>query len=196
MREEREEVLDLETIDGKIAFLEAVLFVSKEPVEPGKIMNFLNIGDVRDFEKLMVELDDRCRKSDRGIVIKRSGGGLQFSTKPVMHDFLKDFFSKRMSTKLSIPSLETLSIVAYKQPVTIAEISDLRGVNSVGPVKNLLQKKLLKITGRKKVPGLPALYATTKEFLLYFGLNDLSELPSLEELTEMFEEKEQPSLFQ
>ena len=83
----------------------------------------------------------------------------------------------------------------YKQPVTIAEISDLRGVNSISSVKNLLQKKLIKISGRKRVPGLPALYSTTKEFLLYFGLNDLTELPSLEELTEMFEEKEQPSLF-
>ncbi len=195
MRDEKDEVLDLETTDGKIAFLEAVLFVSKEPVKPEKIMNFLNIRDVGDFEKLMVEMDDRCRKSDRGIIIKRSGGGLQFSTKQVMHDYLKDFFTKRMSAKLTIPSLETLSIVSYKQPVTIAEISDLRGVNSVGPVKNLLQKKLIKISGRKKVPGLPALYSTTKEFLLYFGLNDLSELPSLEELTEMFEEKEQPSLF-
>jgi segregation and condensation protein B len=195
MRDGREEFLDLETTDGKIAFLEAVLFVSKEPVKPEKIMNFLKIRDVGDFEKLMVEMDDRCRKSDRGIIIKRYGGGLQFSTKQVMHDYLKDFFTKRMSAKLTIPSLETLSIVSYKQPVTIAEISDLRGVNSVGPVKNLLQKKLIKISGRKKVPGLPALYSTTKEFLLYFGLNDLSELPSLEELTEMFEEKEQPSLF-
>jgi segregation and condensation protein B len=71
----------------------------------------------------------------------------------------------------------------------------MRGVNSTGPVKNLLQKKLVRISGRKKVPGLPALYATTPEFLIYFGLNDMSELPSLEELTELFEEKEQPSLF-
>ncbi len=71
----------------------------------------------------------------------------------------------------------------------------MRGVNSVGPIKNLLQKKLIRLSGRKKVPGLPALYSTTREFLLYFGLNDLSELPSLEELTEMFDEKEQPSLF-
>ncbi|HEX7502420.1 MAG TPA: SMC-Scp complex subunit ScpB, partial [Acidobacteriota bacterium] len=77
----------------------------------------------------------------------------------------------------------------------LAEISDMRGVNSTGPVKNLLQKKLIRITGRKKVPGLPALYATTQEFLIYFGLNDLTQLPSLEELTELFEEKEQPSLF-
>ncbi len=108
---------------------------------------------------------------------------------------MNDFFTIRRSSKLTIPSLETLSIVAYREPVTLAEISDLRNVNSTGPVKSLLQKKLIKISGRKKVPGLPALYSTTKEFLLYFGLNDLSELPSLEELTELFEDKEQPSLF-
>ena len=196
MRDEQNKVLNLETTDGKIAFIESILFVSKEPVEPEKIMDFLDIGDIEDFEKIVLEMDARYRKSDRGIILKRTGGGLQFSTKPIMHEFLRDFFTKRISAKLSIPSLETLSITAYKQPVTIAEISELRGVNSVGPIKSLLQKKLIKISGRKKVPGLPALYSTTQEFLLYFGLNDLSELPSLEELTEMFEEKEQPSLFQ
>ena len=190
-----EEVLNLDTIEGKLSFIEAILFVSKDPIEPSRIMDFLNIDDLGDFDHLISEVNDRYRREDRGIILKRSGSGFQLTTKPVMHDLLKEFFTKRMASKLTIPSLETLSIVAYKQPATIAEISDLRGVNSTGPVKNLLQKKLIKITGRKKVPGLPALYSTTIEFLLYFGLNNLSELPSLEELTEMFEEKEQPSLF-
>lgn len=191
-----EETLDAGSRNGRIALLEAVLFVSKEPVQTERLMAFLNIADISDFEQLIETMDDMYAQSNRGIFLKRAGGGIQLATKPVMHDHLKDFFTTRTSSKLTIPSLETLAIVAYRQPVTIAEISDLRGVNSTGPVKNLLQKKLIRITGRKKVPGLPALYATTKEFLLYFGLNDLSELPSLEELTEMFEEKEQPSLFQ
>ena len=95
-------------------------------------------------------------------MLKRAGGGLQLTTKPQHHDYLKDFFTIRSSSRLTVASLETLAIVAYRQPVTIAEISDLRGVNSVGPVKNLLQKKLVRITGRKRVPGLPALYSTTK----------------------------------
>ena len=187
---------NIETERGRMAFIESVLFVSKDPVEPGKIMNYLKIKDVKDFENLILKMEKNYKENGRGIMVKRTGGGMQLTTKPQMHDFLKDFFTVRSSSRLSIPSLETLSIVAYRQPVTIAEISDLRGVNSIGPVKNLLQKKLIKITGRKRVPGLPALYSTTKEFLLYFGLNDLSELPSLEELTEMFEEREQPSLFQ
>lgn len=195
MIDNRNEIPDLESMEGRIALIESILFVSKEPVEPEKIMNFLNIQEIVDFEKIIAEMDERLGKSDRGVIVKRSGGGLQLSTKASMHDYLKEFFSKKISAKLSIPSLETLSIIAYKQPITIAEISDLRGVNSVGPIKNLLQKKMIKISGRKKVPGLPALYSTTREFLVYFGLNGLSELPSLEELTEMFEEKEQPSLF-
>ncbi len=187
--------INLKTLKGKIAFVESILFVSKEPVEPERLMNYLKITDVSDFEKIIAQLDSYYKDDYRGFFLKRTGGGLQLSTKPEMHDHLKDFFATKSHSKLSIASLETLAITAYRQPVTIAEISDLRGVNSVGPVKNLLQKKLVKITGRKKVPGLPALYSTTKEFILYFGLNDLSELPSLEELTEMFEEKEQPSLF-
>ncbi len=186
---------DIETKEGKMAFVESILFVSAEPVEPERIITFLGIEDVTEFEEIVDNLDRQFINENRGIFLKRTGGGFQLATKPVMHDFLKEFFAVRTASRLTIASLETLAIVAYRQPVTIAEISDLRGVNSVGPVKNLLQKKLIKITGRKKVPGLPALYSTTKEFLLYFGLNDLSELPSLEELTEMFEDKEQPSLF-
>ena len=195
MTKKAEKVELPQTREQQIAFIEAILFVSKEPVEPGRIMNFLNLRDVGEFEELISGMEESYNGNGRGIILKRAGGGLQLVTKPEMHQHLKDFFTTRASSKLSIPSLETLAIVAYRQPVTLAEVSDLRGVNSVGPIKNLLQKKLIKISGRKKVPGLPALYATTSEFLLYFGLNDLSELPSLEELTEMFEEKEQPSLF-
>ena len=183
------------TQPDKMAAVEAILFVSREPVEPEKIMNFLDIAHISEFDQIISRLDELYKQDNRGIFLKRTGGGLQLATKPGMHPFLKDFFSIKTSSRLTIPSLETLAIISYRQPVTLAEISDLRGVNSVGPVKNLLQKKLIKISGRKRVPGNPALYSTTKEFLLYFGLNDLSGLPSLEELTEMFEEKEQPSLF-
>jgi segregation and condensation protein B len=181
MKEEKK--FNIETIEQKIAFIESVLFVSKEPVEPEKIMTFLKCKNIKDFEEIISKLTDMYKDSKRGIILKRSGGGLQLVTKIEMHDLLNDFFKIKKTSTLTIPSLETLSIVSYKQPVTLAEISRLRGVNSVGPAKNLLQKKLI------------ALYSTTREFLLYFGLNDISELPSIEELTEMFEEKEQPSLF-
>jgi segregation and condensation protein B len=187
--------LKLNSVEDQIAFIESILFVSKEPLPPERIMNFLHCKNIQEFEKIISRMDESYRKNGRGIILQSAGGGLQLVTKPEIHPLLKEFYTIKTSSKLTIPSLETLSIVAYRQPVTIAEISDLRGVNSIGPVKNLLQKKLIKISGRKKVPGLPLLYSTTREFLLYFGLNDLTELPSLEELTEMFEEKEQPSLF-
>ncbi|UCH95901.1 MAG: SMC-Scp complex subunit ScpB [Candidatus Aminicenantes bacterium] len=191
----QENEVDFNTPKGKMAFIESILFVSKEPMAPEKIMNYLKISDVSEFDKIISQMDEHYREDGRGIFLKRTGGGLQLATKPIMHPLLQDFFTIKTSSRLTIPSLETLSIIAYRQPVTLAEISDLRGVNSIGPIKNLLQKKLIKISGRKKVPGNPALYSTTNEFLLYFGLDDLSQLPSLEELTEMFEEREQPSLF-
>jgi len=189
--------MDPEQLNHHLALIEALLFVSKEPVEPGRIMEFLGISDIEEFENVLSVMgkDHLLDRAERGLILKRSGGGLQLVTKPDLHEELKEFFTVKQATKLTIASLETLSIIAYRQPATLTEISLMRGVNSTGPVKNLLQKKLIKITGRKQVPGLPALYATTPEFLIYFGLNDLSELPSLEELTELFEEKEQPSLF-
>ena len=189
--------MEAEQTSQRIALIEAILFVSKEPVEPGRIMESLGLQDIEEFENILTAMGKEHLQEGpaRGLLLKRSGGGLQLVTKPDLHDELKQFFTVKQATKLTLASLETLSIIAYRQPATLAEISEMRGVNSTGPVKNLLQKKLIKITGRKKVPGLPALYATTQEFLVYFGLNDLSELPSLEELTELFEEKEQPSLF-
>jgi segregation and condensation protein B len=181
--------------DNKIAFIEAVLFVSKDPVKPEKFMNSLKLNK-KEFNKLINLIDEKYTKSSKhGIKLKISGGGISLVTKPVYHSMLKSFFTIKTSSKLSLASLETLAIIAYRQPVTIAEISDMRKVNSVGPLKNLLQKKLIKNSGRKKVPGNPMLYSTTKDFLIYFGLNDVSELPSLEELTELFDDKEQPSLF-
>lgn len=189
--------MSTEQIARQVALIEAILFVSKEPVQPGRIMEFLAMTDIDEFEKLLTVMEKEylLERPERGLLLKRSGGGVQLLTKPELYDDLKRFFTVKQSTKLTLASLETLSIIAYRQPATLAEISDMRGVNSTGPAKSLLQKKLIKITGRKKVPGLPALYATTQEFLIYFGLNDLAELPSLEELTELFEEKEQPSLF-
>ena len=186
---------NIDSMEGKIAVIEAILFVSGEPVEPEKLIGFLNCRSISEFDGIIRRMEELYKREERGLTLNRSGGGLYLSTKPDMHEFLNEFFTVKRSSRLTIPSLETLSIVAYRQPVTLAEISDLRNVNSIGPVKSLLQKKLIKISGRKKVPGLPALFSTTKEFLLYFGLNDLSELPSLEELTELFEDREQPSLF-
>lgn len=182
--------------ENRLALLEALLFVSKEAISPEKIGEYFGLADVCELELFLREAElaylDDCR---RGITLKRVAGGLQLVTKPDFHPQLTDFMKSRQKVKLSLASLETLAIIAYRQPVTLAEISDLRSVNSVGPVKNLLEKRLIRVSGRKRVPGLPALYSTSKDFLSYFGLNSLEELPTLEELTELFEEKEQPGLF-
>lgn len=185
---------DQDTLKREISLVEGFLFASKEPLKPENIIDYLKI-DIQRLELILNALDEKYNSKTSGIILKRTGGGLQLMTKSDLYEDLKEFYSIKRTSRLHIASLETLAIIAYRQPATISEISKMRNVNSVGPVKNLLQKKLIKISGRKKVPGLPALYSTTREFLLYFGLNDLSELPSLEELTEMFEEKEQPSLF-
>jgi len=190
-----DEIWSLDSLEGQLAFMEAVLFVSKDPIAPERFFDFFSFTDIRQLEQLLDGLEKSLRERHRGLQLQRAGGGLQLVTRADIHDGLKEFFTIKSSSRLSLAALESLAIVSYRQPTTIAEISDMRGVNSTGAVKTLLQKKLIKITGRKKVPGRPAMYGTTKQFLLYFGLNDLSELPSLEELTEMFEEKEQPSLF-
>lgn len=192
---QQDAVWSLDTLEGQLAFIEAVLFVSKEPVAPERFFDFFQFREISQLETLLDELERRLKDSHRGLQLQRAGGGLQLVTRADIHDGLKEFFTIKSASRLSLAALESLAIVAYRQPATIAEISDMRGVNSTGAVKTLLQKKLIRITGRKKVPGRPAMYGTTRQFLLYFGLNDLSELPSLEELTEMFEEKEQPSLF-
>ncbi len=190
-----DESWSLDTLEGQLAFIEAVLFVSKDPIAPERFFDFFQFREISQLENVLDSFEKHLTENHRGLVLQRAGGGLQLVTRPDIHDGLKEFFTIKSSSRLSVAALESLAIVAYRQPATIAEISDMRGVNSTGAVKTLLQKKLIKITGRKKVPGRPAMYGTTKQFLLYFGLNDLSELPSLEELTEMFEEKEQPSLF-
>lgn len=184
-----------DSIEKQISLIESILFVSGEPVEPEKLLTFLGCGSISEFDEIIKKMEEGYKEDGRGLSVNRSGGGLYLSTKSELHESLNEFFTIKRSSKLTVPSLETLAIVAYREPVTLAEISDLRNVNSTGPVKSLLQKKLIKISGRKKVPGLPLLYSTTKGFLLYFGLEDITQLPSLEELTELFEDKEQPSLF-
>ncbi len=182
--------------ENRLALLEALLFVSKEPLAPEKIGEFFGLADIRELELFLREAEQVYLEDPRrGVTLKRVAGGLQLVTKQDFHQQLTDFMKSRQKVKLSLASLETLAIIAYRQPVTLAEISELRSVNSVGPVKNLLEKKLVRVSGRKRVPGLPALYSTSRDFLSYFGLNSLEELPSLEELTELFEEKEQPGLF-
>jgi segregation and condensation protein B len=138
--------------------------------------------------RIIDELTTDYAASDRGMEIRQVAGGYRMATKPEHHDVVVTFAkSLKPPIRLSLQALETLSVIAYKQPVTVPEISEIRGVDSSGVIATLLDRKLITTAGRKQVIGRPILYKTTKEFLLRFGLNDVSELPSMEEFEKLGE---------
>jgi segregation and condensation protein B len=122
----------------------------------------------------------------RGIMVEEVGGGIRLVSRPELHPYLKRFFQVTGRSRLSMPALETLAIIAYRQPLTGPEITELRGAQSTTVIKTLLERRMIRIAGRKQVVGKPFLYATTREFLLHFGLGGLGDLPPLEEMEELF----------
>src|SRR5437899_1816443 len=169
------------TNEERKAALEAVIYAADEPATIDQLAKAL--GE----EKLAVQasLDELVAgyaSEDRGIEIRAVAGGYKVYTKPQQHDVVRRFIkSLRPPLRLSMPALETLAVIAYKQPVTSPEISEIRGVNTSGVISTLLDKHLITTAGRKEVMGRPILYKTSKEFLMRFGLSDLEELPSLKE---------------
>jgi segregation and condensation protein B len=169
------------THEDRIAALEAIIYAADEPATLDQLSAALS------EEKLLVqsaldELVASYANDSRGIEIRAVAGGYKLYTKPQHHDVVRRFIkSLRPPLRLSMPALETLAVIAYKQPVTAPEISDIRGVNTSGVISTLLDKKLITTAGRKEVMGRPILYKTSKEFLMRFGLSDLDELPSLKE---------------
>jgi segregation and condensation protein B len=169
------------TNEERKAALEAIIYAADEPATIDQLATAL--GD----EKLAVQssLDELVASSaseDRGIEIREVAGGFKLYTKPQHHDVVRRFIkSLRPPLRLTMPALETLAVISYKQPVTGPEISEIRGVNTSGVLKTLLDKRLITTAGRKEVIGRPILYRTSKEFLMRFGLSDLGELPSLKE---------------
>lgn len=165
--------------------IEALLFISNDPLKPDQIASVLEVDEevVRSsLEKLREEYESR----DGGIQIIEIAGGYQMGTRPEHAEWLRKFYTRQVPTRLSRSALETLAIIAYKQPITKAEVDAIRGVNSDSVINSLLAKGLITISGRKRGPGRPLLYSTTDKFLHHFGLKDLSDLPSLEEMEEMF----------
>lgn len=173
------------------AILEVLIFISQEPLTREKMKEVL--GEVPD-EELEAALDSLLAdyaSGGRGIQVVQSGGGYLFTTKPEHDQWVRRLLQIEKKTKLSSAALETLSIIAYHQPITQAEISAIRGVDSTYCLKSLLQKKLIKIVGRKKAPGNPLVYRTSERFLQYFGLNSLDDLPKEEEIAKILEEEKQ-----
>ena len=164
--------------------IEAILFVSEKPLPLEEIKNVVEEKDSNLVRGIIQELKSEYIQQNRSFDIKEVAGGYQMITKPEFSAWLKKLYKTRFTEKLSGPALETLAIIAYKQPLTRAEMEAIRGVNVDGVLKTLLDRGLIRVAGRKDVIGRPIIYGTTKRFLEYFGLNSLEELPSLREFTE------------
>jgi segregation and condensation protein B len=171
------------------AVLEALVFASPQPITPKEITRVLQGVAREDWERELEGLRADYARDERGLQLVEVAGGYQVTTRPEYNDWVRELIDPRTPTRLSIQALETLAVIAYKQPVTLPEIIALRGVKSGGVVKTLLEKRLIRITGRKEVVGRPMLYGTTKQFLLHFGLKDLDELPRIEEFAEVLGEE-------
>jgi segregation and condensation protein B len=167
------------------AVLDAIIYVTEDPLTVPQIATAL--GQPRELvEKLLAELVAGYERPEHGVTIREIAGGYKMGTKAEHHEAVRAFVkSLKPPLKLSLAALETLSVIAYKQPVTAPEILEIRGVQGAGVLKTLLERKLIAVAGRKNVVGKPVLYRTTKEFLIQFGLKDLSELPSLKEFEEI-----------
>lgn len=167
-----------------VAIVEALIFVADEPITTKLIAEVLN-ENRESIEAAVEQLQQEYEAREAGLQIREIAGGWQLATRTEFHEEVRKFLKTRPSAKLSIPSLETLAVIAYKQPVTVPEILDIRGVQSASAIKTLLDKRLIVAKGRKETVGRPMQYGTSKDFLIQFGLKDLSELPSIEDFEDL-----------
>ena len=167
------------------AIVEALIFASPEPVTIKSLVKLLDGESKDDIVKAIEESEGGSTSRPGGLQIVEVAGGWQIVTRPELHEWVRRMFRERTTQKLSVAALETLAVIAYKQPVTSPEVAEIRGVNTIGVLGTLMERKLVKIVGRKQVVGRPFLYGTTREFLERFGLNDLSDLPKVEDMSEL-----------
>jgi segregation and condensation protein B len=167
-----------------VAAVEAIIFVSDEPVTTKLLADVL--GEERQsIEAAVEQLVSEYENRDSGLQLREVAGGWQIATRTQYHEEVRNFLKTRPSAKLSLAALETLAVIAYKQPVTVPEILEIRGVQSASAIHTLLEKRLIATKGHKETVGRPMLYGTSKEFLLQFGLKDLTELPSIEDFEDL-----------
>lgn len=169
------------------AILEALLFASEEPVTAAEVAGILGEDRAAEIAACLDSLVEEYAAAGRGLKVQKLAGGFRITTDPALGPFLRELVRSRNRHRLSRAALETLAIVAYKQPITAPEIQEIRGVNPSAILSSLLDRRMVRILGRKKVVGKPFLYGTTREFLIRFGLNTLSDLPSMEEFAAMLE---------
>ena len=167
------------------ALVEAVIYITDEPLSADQIAIALQ-QPAEKVGRVLAELTSEYNKPEHGLTVRQIAGGYKMSTKPEHHESIRAFVKNlKPALKLSLAALETLALIAYKQPITAPEVMEVRGVQGAGVLKTLLDRKLITTAGRKQVIGKPILYKTTKEFLVQFGLQDLAELPTLKEFEEL-----------
>jgi len=163
---------------------EALIFVADEPINAKMIADVVKV-DREAVEKAIAELAGEYESGKGGLQMREIANGWQIATRPEFHEHVRAYLRSKPSAKLSLASLETLAVIAYRQPVTVPEILEIRGVQSPSAIKTLLDKRLIVAKGRKETVGRPMMYGTSKEFLIQFGLKDLSELPSIEDFQDL-----------
>jgi segregation and condensation protein B len=178
------EPLQVQNASDRAAIIESLIYVSDEPLNAKTIAEVLK-EDEPEIQAAIDSLVAEFNGRGGGLQLREVAGGWQFATRPEYHEHVRAFLKSRPSAKLSLASLETLAVIAYKQPITVPEILDIRGVQSPSSIKTLLDKKLIVAKGRKEAAGRPMMYGTSKEFLIQFGLKDLSELPSIEDFQDL-----------
>lgn len=167
--------------------IEAILFVATEPVKASDLAEAVDEKEA-DVTAQLDALKKVLDENVGGFALEQTAGGWRLATRAEHDSVLKKYFAKKGENRLSLAALETLAITAYRQPVTAPEISDIRGVNSTGVIRTLLERRMIRVAGRKNVVGAPFLYRTTKDFLVHFGLNDIRDLPRLEEFGDLIGE--------
>jgi len=172
------------TFDEIKAIAEALIFVSDIPLSINKINEVLDMVDIATLKSAILQLQEEYGDGKKGVQIIEVANGYKMCTRSEYSDYVTKLFTHRKKAKLSAQALETLAVIAYKQPVTKPEIEEIRGVNIIGVLKTLLDRNMIKILGKKDAVGRPILYGTTREFLEYFGLKDLTDLPTLKDFSE------------
>ncbi len=172
-------------IDELQPILEAIIYVADDPVKPEQFKEIFPQESFDKIELALGKLVETFNSRSGGMSIREVAGGYRMTTRPEHHEYIRMYLKSKPSAKLSMAALETLAVIAYKQPVTLAEILAIRGKKSSTALQTLLEKKLVGIVGRKPVVGRPILYGTSKEFLIHFGLKDLADLPTLKEFAQM-----------
>ena len=167
------------------AIIEAIIYVADDPVKLEQLREVFPGENAEDIERALKDLVEGFNARPGGMVIREVAGGYRMTTRPEHHEQIRAYLKTRPNAKLSMAALETLAVIAYKQPVTLAEILAIRGKKSSSALQTLLEKKLVAIVGRKPVVGRPILYGTSKEFLIHFGLNSITDLPTLEEFAQI-----------